>query len=59
VGDHTAAAADAGVVEEEMDLIGAVTLADLVAKPLDLRRVGHIGKMHRDTQALRQSRGVE
>jgi len=56
VGDHAAAAADTGIVEEEMDLIGAETLGDLVAKSLDLRLVGHIGEMRRDTQALRQPR---
>src|SRR5215469_10170040 len=56
VGDHTAAAADTGIVEEEMDLIGAETLGDLVAKSLDLRLVGYIGEMRRDTQALRQPR---
>jgi hypothetical protein len=37
VGDH--AAADAGVVEQEMDLVGVVAVCDLIAKPLDLRRV--------------------
>jgi len=48
MGEHTAAAADTGIVEEEMDLVGAVTLGHLVAKSLDLRLVGHIGEMGRD-----------
>ena len=56
MGEHAAAAADTGIVEEEMDLVGAVTLGDLVAKSLDLRLVGHIGEMRRDAQALRQPR---
>src|SRR5215469_4469727 len=38
--EHAAAAADSGVVEKQLDLVGAVTLADLVAKSLDLRPVG-------------------
>ena len=58
MGEHAAAAADTGIVEEEMDLVGAVTLGDLVAKFLDLRRVGHVGEMRRDAQALRQPRGL-
>ena len=33
-------------------------LGDLVSKSLDLRRVGHIGEMRRDAQALRQPRGL-
>src|SRR5260370_33931281 len=54
--EHAATAADTGIVEEEMDLVGAVTLGDLVAKSLDLRVVGHIGEMGRDAQSLRQPR---
>src|ERR1700758_5192043 len=53
---HTAPTADTSVVEEQMDLICAVALADFVAKSLDLRRVGHIGEMRRKAQALRQPR---
>ena len=37
-----------------MDPVGVLTRRDLVAKPLDLRGVGHIGDMRRDAQALRQ-----
>jgi hypothetical protein len=51
--EHAATAADTGIVEEEMDLVGAVTLGDLIAKPFDLRLIGHIGEMRRDPQALR------
>src|SRR5690348_7361412 len=46
--EHAAAAADTGIVEEEMDLVCAVTLGDLVAIPLDLRLVRHVGEMSRD-----------
>jgi hypothetical protein len=56
VRDHAAAAADPGVVEEQMDLVGAVALCDFVPKPLHLRRVGHVGYMRGDAQSLRQSR---
>ena len=56
MGEHAAAAADTGIVEEEMDLVGPVPLGDFVAKSLDLRRVGHIGEMRRDAQALLQPR---
>jgi len=56
VGDHAAAATDTGIVEEEMNLIGAETLGDLVAKSLDLRCVGHLGEMRRGAQTLRQPR---
>src|SRR5271163_3635388 len=45
MGEHAAAAADTGIIEEEMDLVGAVALGGLVAKSLDLRRVGHVGEM--------------
>ena len=56
IGDHAAAAADAGVVEQQMDLVGVVAVGDLVAKPLDLRLVRHVGDVRRDAQPLRQSR---
>ena len=38
------------------DLVGLVTVGNLVAKPLDLRPVGDIGDVRRDAQPLRQSR---
>jgi hypothetical protein len=56
VGDHAAAAADPGIVEQQMDLVSVVALGDVGAKPLDLRRVGDIGKVRRDAQALGQPR---
>src|SRR5882762_8810598 len=37
IGNHAAAAADTGVVEQQVDLVGLVTVGNLVAKPLDLR----------------------
>ena len=39
-----------------MDLVGLVTIGNLVAKPLDLRAVGDIDDVRRDAQPLRQSR---
>jgi len=48
VGDHAAAATDAGVVEQQMNLVRAVALCDLVAKSLHLRGVGHVGKVSGD-----------
>ncbi|HXC12609.1 MAG TPA: hypothetical protein VNV39_07185 [Stellaceae bacterium] len=39
-----------------MDFVSLVTIGDLVAKPLDLRGVGHVRDVGRDTQALRQAR---
>ena len=56
VGDHAAAAADAGVVEQQMDLVGVLLVGDLVAKPLHLGLVGDIGDVRGDAQALRQPR---
>ena len=58
MGEHAAAAPDPGVVEKQLNLVGAVTLADLVAKSLDLRRVGHVSDVRRDPQALRQPRRI-
>ena len=54
VGEHAAVPADSSIIEEEMDLIGTVMVGDLVTKSFDPRRVGHIGEMCRDPQALRQ-----
>src|SRR5215467_10386534 len=56
VGHHAAATADTGVVEQQVDLVGLVTVGNLVAKPLDLRLVSDIDDVRRDAQALRQSR---
>jgi hypothetical protein len=56
VGDQAAAAADTGIVEQQMDPIGGVTVGDLGAEALHLREVGHLGDMRRDPQALRQPR---
>ena len=36
IGKHAAAAADTGVVEQQVDLVGLLTVGNLVAKPLDL-----------------------
>src|SRR5437660_6359365 len=58
IGNHAAAAADTGVVEQQVDLVGLVAVGNLVAKPLDLRPVGDIGDVRRDAQPLRQSRRV-
>src|SRR6516225_3219963 len=54
--EHAAATANTGIVEEKMELIGAVPLGDLVAKSRYLRRVGHVGGVHGYPQSLRQPR---
>ena len=56
IGDHAATAADTGVVEQQVDFVGLVTVGNLVPKPLDLRPVANIGDVRRDAQPLRQSR---
>src|SRR6516164_5096409 len=56
VGNHAAAAANTGVVEQQVDVVGLVTVGNLVAKALDLRPVGDIDDVRRDAQPLRQSR---
>src|SRR6266446_168550 len=53
IGNHAAAAADTGVVEQQVDLVGLVAVGNLVAKPLDLRPVGDISDVCRDAQPLR------
>jgi hypothetical protein len=55
---HAAAAADPGIVEQEMDLVGVVLTRDFVAEPVDLRLVRHIGEMGRDPQPLRYAGGL-
>src|SRR3954454_16572714 len=37
IGTHAAAAAETGFVEQQVDLVGLVAVANLVAKPLHLR----------------------
>jgi hypothetical protein len=56
VDDEAAAAADTGIIEQQMDPVGGVTVGDLGAEALHLREVGHVGNMRRDAQALRQPR---
>ena len=56
VGDHAAAAPDAGVVEQQMHPVGVVAIRHLISEPLHLRCVGHVGYMRGEAQALRQSR---
>src|SRR3974377_1841312 len=55
---HAAATGNTGIVEEKMELIGAVPLGDLVAKSRHLRRVGYVGGMHGYPQSLRQPRSL-
>ena len=56
MGDHAATAPDAGVVEQQMDPVGIVAIRHFISEPLHLRRVGHVGCMRGEAQALRQSR---
>src|SRR5204862_560619 len=55
---HAAAAADPGIVEQEMDLVGVVMPPDVVAEPRDLRLVRYIGEICRDPQPLRHAGGL-
>jgi hypothetical protein len=52
-GEQAAAAADAGVVEQQMDLVGLVLLGDLVAEAQELRFVRDVGEVRGDPQSLR------
>ncbi len=52
VGDHAAAAGDAGVVEQQVDVIGLVLLGDLVPEALQGGLVGDIGDMGGDAHDL-------
>src|ERR1035437_9294975 len=54
VGEQAAAAADAGVVEQQMDLVGRLLLDDLIAEALELVLDRDVGDMGGDAQALRQ-----
>src|SRR5262249_36038819 len=52
--EHAAAAADAGVVEQEMDPVGVLLTGDLIGEALDVLLVGDVGQMGGDAQPLRQ-----
>jgi hypothetical protein len=54
VGEQAAAAADAGIVEQQVDLVGFLLLRDFVAEAQQLVLNGYIGDMRGDAQALRQ-----
>ena len=54
VGEQAAAAADAGVVEQQMDPVGRLLLGQLVAKARQLVLDRDVGDMGGDAQALRQ-----
>jgi hypothetical protein len=55
VGDHAAAATDAGIVEQQMDLVGVLLFGGFVAEALHLRLVGYVGDMGGDAEPLRQA----
>src|SRR5262249_57837827 len=55
IGNHAAAAADTGVVEQQVDLVGLSAVSNLVAKPLDLRPVGAIADVRPDPPPFLQS----
>ncbi len=50
--DETAAPGDAGVVEQQVDLVGVQLLGDLALKPLHLGLVRHVGDVRGDARAL-------
>src|SRR5262249_61968564 len=54
IGNHAAAAADTGVVEQQVDLVGLVAVSKLVAIPLELRPVGDIRVVCREPLRLWQ-----
>ena len=54
VGKQAAAATDAGIVEQEMDLVGRLLLGQFIAKTYELVLDRDIGDMGGDAQALRQ-----
>src|SRR6266849_3131778 len=57
-GDQATTAADACVVEQQMDLVSVLLRSSLIAEPLDLSVIGDIGDVRRNTQALRQPVGL-
>src|SRR5438874_2161277 len=54
VGEQTAAAADASIIEQQVDLVGGLPLGDLVAEARQLIIYRDIGETGRSAQALRQ-----
>ena len=55
MGDHAAAATDAGVVEQQMHPVDIVAIRHVITEPLHLRCVGQVGYTHSEAQILRQS----
>jgi hypothetical protein len=54
VGEQAAAATDASIVEQQMDLVRHLLFGELVAEALEMILDRHVGDMRRDAQALRQ-----
>ena len=54
VGEQASAAANAGVIEQQMNPVGRLLLGDFIAKPQQLVFDGDVGEMRGDAQALRQ-----
>ena len=54
IGEQTAAAADAGIIEQQVDLVGGLLLDDLVTEARQLILDRDVGDMRGDAQALRQ-----
>ena len=55
VDDHASAAADTGVVEQQVDAIGGVLGSNLVTEPQHVGFIGDVGDVRRDTQTLWQA----
>src|SRR5581483_2340893 len=53
-GEQAAATADAGIVEQQMDLVRLLLLGELIAKTLEMILDRDVGDMRRHAQALRQ-----
>src|ERR1044072_7906520 len=52
VGEQAAAAANAGIVEQQMDLVGRLLLDQVVAKTLEMRLYRAVGKVGGDALSL-------
>ena len=55
VHDHAAAAADAGIVEQQMDLVGVLLAGNLACEAIHLLFVRDVGHVRGDPKALRQA----
>ena len=55
MGEHAAAAADARIIEQQVDPVGLLLLLHLVAEALHLGGIRDVGEMRGKAQPLRQA----